>query len=148
LSFLQQLPELQLLITQDARVRGSPLKVFSAKVIDDVPIEISFKVKYVKRNIESLSHSSCILRLCHTAATVRVSFLVLGLALVGRPNSHGYANDIITILEQEMSRETAVNTPTHGNNDSFSMIYHRPRLLLSRFGREARFSWSVARVSN
>jgi len=55
---VQEEVELNLLVADNARIRGSPLNIFTTKVIHHTTLELRLKVKHVERDAKKVTHST------------------------------------------------------------------------------------------
>ncbi len=99
------------------------MEVFSTKILDHELIELSLQIDDVEGNVQLMGHPPRILHICDATTPVRMSLCLP--RLLSTPNAHGYADDVIPFLEEEIGSEAAIDTSTHRDKGSLSIFRHR-----------------------
>jgi hypothetical protein len=108
-----EVAKLQLLVAHDTGVRCTPGLILIGKVIDYQPLEGHGFIDYVMGHSQRMGHATGIRdRLGAAALVLRAGHAIL------RPELHGDADDLPSLLLQQIGSNAGVHSSAHSNDDA------------------------------
>ena len=120
----QQQLELEPLITEHAGIGSAAGEVIVAETVDDLPLEILFKIYDVKRDIEAFRDPSGVVDIVvgtTAAAGFAIFFRERGIV----PDLHGHADHFMPLLLEQSGRDAGIDPAAHGDDNTFFRCGHR-----------------------
>src|SRR3954464_383984 len=108
LGLVPEIPELQLLVAHDARVRCSPSLVFTREIRDDGFFELVSLVHHVMWKAKGMSNGA---RVGH--GLWPATFVFRARDAVLWPHLHGHTDDLVALLAQKIPSDAGVHSTAH-----------------------------------
>src|SRR5258705_7270910 len=125
--FAPEVAKLELLVAHHTRVWRAASLVFAGEIINDQPLELVGLINDVMWNSQRMRHAARISNRLGSAAFVfRAGDTIL------RPYFHGYADDLVALLAQQISCDAGVHSPAHPQQNALFLWIHPDEELLSR----------------
>src|SRR4030095_17015818 len=105
--------KLELLVAHHTRIWRSASLVFAREIINDQPLKLVGLINDVMWNAEGMRHATRISdRLGPTTFVFRARDTIL------RPYFHGYADDFVALLAEQISRDAGVQSPAPAQHNA------------------------------
>src|SRR4030042_4343232 len=104
--------ELHSLITEDTGIGGSPLNVFLAEILDDLPLKLISHMEDIKRNPKLKGNTPRIFNVRNSTTSCRAF-----LGFVRHPDAHRCPDDLIPSFFKKKSGEARINPAAHSHHN-------------------------------